>query len=319
MSGLLPIGTTVHANAAWLGEDLTGVADEALTAFEEGSAHLSASKAGAFLEGLLCRLLDGWGTPREPQAGLGQLIGALRRSEKAPPALLDRLGEANAIRVRASHVKSDPLDRVTDGDALQILSILGLAVGWAVAQGPKGTAGAPLPAPLPIFLSVGGPHRLDQEQFLRRLRSHLRGLGVDLRSLSGGYSEERPFDQVRELMTGCRAALVVGLDRSHAYTVFERERSPRERVYPDQYVPTAWNQIEGAIASALRLPLLVLREGRLHAEGIFDTDSHRHRIRPFDLRVESRGISPDLSAFLAGWVEEVRATAPDAAPSADRP
>ena len=111
------------------------------------------------------------------------------------------------------------------------------------------------------------------------------------------------------MMDGCAAALVVGLERSHAYTVFERERSSAERIYQDQYVPTAWNQIEGAMAAALRLPLLVLRESSLHAEGIFAADNHGHRIRPFDLRVESRGLSSEFASFLAGWVAEVRAGA----------
>ena len=56
----------------------------------------------------------------------------------------------------------------------------------------------------------------------------------------------------------------------HAYTVFECERSQREKLYQDQYIPTAWNQIEASMAIALQVPILVLREGRLHREGIFE-------------------------------------------------
>jgi hypothetical protein len=103
---------------------------------------------------------------------------------------------------------------------------------------------------------------------------------------------------------------VVGLERSHAYAVFERERSEREMLYQDQYISTAWNQIEGSIASALGLPILVLRERRVHKDGIFEANNHGHRIVDFDLRVESTGLSDELRSFLTGWVQDVRSISP---------
>ena len=160
---------------------------------------------------------------------------------------------------------------------------------------------------LPIFLSTGRPHRLDQEQFLHRLHTQMRLLDVNLYSLSAPeYSRDQPFDQIRTLMTKCPAALVIGLERSHAYTVFEREDSIDETLHQDQIIPTAWNQIEGGMASALQIPVLVLRQSRLHPEGIFEASNHRHRIRDFSLAAECTGLTYELGTFLRGWVHAVR-------------
>jgi len=306
MSSTLAMGMLIHANGHWLGGDLTRVADEALSAHEERKYPLAVVKVGACLEGLLKKMLQHWGVPHDDQATLGPLIGAVRKSSEAPSTLLERLNEINTIRNRAPHDKPSPLSQVTEGDSLHCLNVLVLIVGWCrEVLGHEEQDSAT--DQLAIFLSVGGPHRLEQAQFLRHLRGEMRRLGVRLRSLTPAeFSRDKPFDQICELLRSCRAALVVGLERSHAYTVFERERSDRERLYMDQYIPTAWNQIEGAMATAVGLPILVLREGRLSREGIFEAENHRHRIRDFDLAEESKGLSPDLLSFLAGWVQDVR-------------
>jgi hypothetical protein len=256
-------------------------------------------------------MLHDWSQQPDPRATLGQLIGAVRKSGQAPEAVADRLQEANLIRIRSAHDKTGDsaeaslLDVLTVGDSLQLLSILGLVMEWyglRTRQPP-----APVADAVPVFLSFGGPHRLDQQQFLQRLRLEMQQLGVEFRSLStDSYSRSAPFDQIAELLMSCRAALIVGMDRSHAYAVIEREKSDRQKVYPDQYTPTAWNQIEGSMASALRLPIVILREHRLHQEGIFEAKSHRHHILDFDLQAESKGLSAELRGFLAGWVHDIR-------------
>jgi len=60
-------------------------------------------------------------------------------------------------------------------------------------------------------------------------------LGVTLRGLAPGeYSQRTPFDHVQANLRSWRAALVVGLERSCAYAVFERERSEREKGFSKQ-------------------------------------------------------------------------------------
>jgi hypothetical protein len=306
MAGTLTIGRHIHECSTWLGEHLVSVANEALSAHEEQKYSLAVTKAGSCLEGVLSQLLREWQTGEHKARTLGPLIGEVRESGKAPTELLERLNEAVVIRNRAPHNQPHALQTVTEGDAFQLLNILDLVVCWR-NSGIANVSADPAEG-LPIFLSTGRPHRLDQDQFLHRLRTQMRLLDVNLLTLSAlEYSPDRPFDQIRTLMTKCRGALVVGLERSRAYTVFEREDSDDERLHQNQIIPTAWNQIEGSMASALELPILVLRQSGLHHEGIFEASHHRHQIRDFALTAECKGLTAELSAFLKGWVEAVRA------------
>jgi hypothetical protein len=312
MTNVLAIGLRLHCNGPWLGSRMVQLGGEALSAYEAKNYSLAVGQAGICLEGLLKRILEDWSIKVDGESTLGPMIGAIRNSQKAPHALLERLNEANTIRNRAAHEKAAPqLSKVTEGDALQIINILALVMDWFHDEFHPDSQLAPTQDLVPIFLSVGGSHRLDQERLLEHLRVAMLSLGVELRMLKQGqYSREKPFDQIGEVMKSCRAALVVGLERSHAYAVFERERSEREMLYQDQYISTAWNQIEGSIASALGLPILVLRERRVHKEGIFEANNHGHRIVDFDLGVESTGLSDELRSFLTGWVQDIRSFAP---------
>lgn len=309
MLKLFEIGETIHKQSGWLGRALVEQADQALCDFNADNHATAVSKVAACLEGTVKKLLDDWQVPYARET-FGQLIGKLREMPRVPKSLVERLSDANAIRNRSSVHDQDPDDiqRVNEGDSLVMLHSLRLLVSWGGTQISRQPA---TPADLPVFLSVGTEHRLDQLQFLQRLRRELRDQAVDLKHLiEPEYADQRPFDQIRELMLTCKGALIVGLERSHAYTVFEREQSKKQEFYPDQYIPTAWNQIEGAMASALQLPVLVLTDDRLHSEGIFEAKNHRHRRETFNLAEEARELSPALRELLASWVKYVRRVAP---------
>ena len=303
MAETLQIGKTIYGNGDWLDRELVQIANEALSAHELHKFTLAINKAGGFLEGVLADLLEAWGAPANERPTLGPLIGSIRKSlvEEDVSALLERLNEANNIRNRSAH-KTEPLRQVTEGDSLQMLHIMALVVEWCGPRLRSESSEAVLCKRLPVFFSVGGAHRLEQEQFLEHLRASLFELEIDLRTLDAGdFSREKPFDQICKLARSCSAALVVGLDRNHAYTVFERERSSKEVLNHDRYTTTPWNQIESGIASALELPVLILREKTVHCEGVFEAENHRHRMRDFDLTVESQGLSYELLSFLEGW------------------
>jgi hypothetical protein len=297
----LDISVSIQQHGSWLGQELVALVNDALLEFEEERFAHAALRAGVFLEGWLKLVLRTWGQPEPPRATFGELIGVVRRSEKAPPAILERLQEANGIRNRAAHDRSSIYERVSEGDALVILHVLGLVVTWFAETTPSlrtESTGAVL---VPVFLSVGRAHRVDQARFVELVRTVMRDLGVDLMSVVSAYSKDRPFAQVCELMARCRGALVIGLERAHVYAISERDR----RVNRDRFIPTAWNQIEGSIAAALSLPILILRDDRLHREGIFEAENHGHRIRDFDLSRECRGLSRELRGLLEEWVDHV--------------
>lgn len=306
--GTLRIGTIIHDNAYWLGEYPVKMANESLSAYEEGEDSYKDSiiKAGSALE-IICKLIcEKVGAQVKEPAMLGAMIGAIRDSKSAPSELLERLGEANTIRNRAPHAKPSSLSNITQGDALQMLNIIGLVTSWAGEQYFGNSAIAPLEDEFRVFISMGRPHRLVQKQFLENLRAEMRVVGVKLINLSSSeYSESKPFDQILKLMETCSGALIVGWERYHAYTLFEREDSTEQKVLQDRIIATPWNQIEASMAAALGLPLLILRERNLHAEGIFEANNHNHIIRDFDLEKDAKIISRDLVSYLKGWKEKI--------------
>ena len=135
MAGTLAIGIRIHQSSHGLGSDLIDLADEALLAHEDCKYSLAVIKAGAFLEGLLVRLLAEWGVPTDGHPTLGPLIGVVRKANQAPHELLERLNEANTIRNRAPHNNPLRLSEVTEGDSLQIINILALVVDWCRRTG----------------------------------------------------------------------------------------------------------------------------------------------------------------------------------------
>jgi len=183
MSCTLAMGMHVHANSHWLGGDLSRVADEALSAHEDRNYTQAVARVGASLEGLLKKMLQHSGVPCEDKVTLGPFIGEVRNSSHAPSPLLGRLNEVNLIRNRTLHDKPSLLSQVTVGDSLHCLNVLVLIVDWC-----RGVLGREeqdsATDQFAILLSVGGPHRLEQAQFLRHLRSEMRRLGLELHSLT---------------------------------------------------------------------------------------------------------------------------------------
>ncbi len=310
MSAIVSIGLKFQRAAHWLGPEWLHRAHTALTAHEDRKYSGAVADGAACLESVLKALLVAWNLSVPEAATLGPLIGRVRDSGRAPGELLERLNEAVVIRNRAVHDRPAKLIKTQEADAFMLLSDLGLIVEWSLELIGSSDEYTPQEA-VPVFLSVGTPHRLDQVQFLYLLREKMRALGVELRTLTAAvFDENSPFYQLADILAECQGVLVVGLERSHAYTVFEKEHSLEETLQKDRYIPTAWNQIEGSMAAALKLPVLVLRDKRLVEEGIFEASNHRHRIFVFDLHDQCRNLSEELSGFLAGWVQCVRVEMP---------
>jgi hypothetical protein len=326
MSDLLSVGNDIHDNLDWLDGRLVRLADEALIRIDESDYSGACNHCGSALEMLCYQIIQFCGgqqpskTPptlgdyytvqKGPDKNEAPLQCALRKagvSDEQIEAAESRLRQAANIRNKASHVQKSDILKPTRGDALLILEILGLLVRWH-AKHVVGSCEKLFPeASLNLFLSVGTPHRLDQKQFIEKLRFELRKSGISLLNLSTReYSDDKPFDQIRQIMSGCDGTLVVGWERFHAYTMIERERSPKHNLLQDIHLATAWNQIEGSMSAALGVPLLVLKEARLHPDGIFEAANHGSRIVTFDLAQESLSLSSELLKTVIGWTTTLR-------------
>jgi hypothetical protein len=75
---------------------------------------------------------------------------------------------------------------------------------------------------------------------------------------------------LKERMEECAGSVIVAFERLYIADGTEKRGSEAERPMRDELRATVWNQMEGAMAYALGLPLLVLAEKGIWAEGVFE-------------------------------------------------
>ena len=153
-----------------------------------------------------------------------------------------------------------------------------------------------------VFLSVGRPHDAAQAAFLMKLEASLRARRMEPWTLGrSDYDYRNPLRAIRSSMMECHGAVIVGLERSYSPILFERRGSPDQRRITHVASSTPWNQLEAGMAYQLELPLLILKERALRAEGILDPAIGDYFVTEFDIDVESRGLSKALKAVIHRW------------------
>jgi hypothetical protein len=101
-------------------------------------------------------------------------------------------------------------------------------------------------------------------------------------------SLQSPFDEVRELMTQCRCAIVLGLP----FIFIENGRI--KHTDPTKFtLSTEWNQIEATVSLMLGLPTMVLLHHTVAPRGIFERGAANLFITDFDVMKRD-------------WVEDLR-------------
>lgn len=122
-----------------------------------------------------------------------------------------------------------------------------------------------------IFVSVGSGLNAEQEAFVDAVEARLRADGFVPHTLDRNeWSTLAPLDAVNELMGRCQGAVILALERYHFPGGVERRGSPRETGLDEVNFATSWNQIEAALAYSKRLPLLVIVDEGLRADGLLE-------------------------------------------------
>jgi hypothetical protein len=127
----------------------------------------------------------------------------------------------------------------------------------------------------PIFLSYPKPWSEDQDLFIERVRSHLEQRGFQPRTLGvTDYDMDAPLHAVRRLMLESNGLVTIALKRTHIAGGSGKFRGARGEIedvtLDDQWLTTPWPHIETAMAFQLGLPVLVLRERGVIADGILE-------------------------------------------------
>jgi hypothetical protein len=160
--------------------------------------------------------------------------------------------------------------------------------------------------PTNVFLSVGAPHLAVQTQFLERVERSLRARGFRCQTLGrNNYDNRNPLRAIRDLMLHCDGAVIVGFERRFARTAIEKRGASGERTLKDVRTATPWNHLEAGMAFQLDLPLLILKDRTIHAEGILDQAVGEYLVFEFDLPAEARSLSRPMKKTIETWSAQV--------------
>jgi hypothetical protein len=120
-----------------------------------------------------------------------------------------------------------------------------------------------------IFVSQGRPYTAKQKVFVDALEAFLERNGCIPHTVGRTvHTAIQPVQRVRKEMKGCDGAVILAFTRYHIPETIEFPGTDKPEQLKNLRHPTVWNQLEGAMAYGLDLPLLILVENNLTRQGM---------------------------------------------------
>ena len=139
-----------------------------------------------------------------------------------------------------------------------------------------------------VFLSYPKPYLQMQKDFIEAISKYLLSRGLEPRTLGvTDYDMEEPLTAIRRLMLESNGLLTIAFRRGYIEKGIGRPSSDIDESNYDlsgQWITSAYCQIEPAMAFQLGLPILILRERGVIAEGILEKGVTGTYLPEFDLK-----------------------------------
>lgn len=137
------------------------------------------------------------------------------------------------------------------------------------------------------------------EEGLRIFLNSLSKSGIVPRTLgSSDYPSKAPLDEVIEIMSQCKGAIILGYPQINIHSGLVKSNSISSEVV----LPTEWNHIEAALAYSKGLPLLVIHHITV-SRGVFDRGVMNAFIHSLDLTKSTWSIEPAMDGAFSRWKE----------------
>lgn len=122
-----------------------------------------------------------------------------------------------------------------------------------------------------VFVSVGSTSSPEQEEFVRSVEERLRAEGLVPQTVGRNvFTADSPFNAVTKLMDSCSGVVVIALERLYIESGTEKRGGPAATPIARMKIATPWNQIEATMGYTRKLPLLVLVEEGVRADGLLE-------------------------------------------------
>jgi hypothetical protein len=158
-----------------------------------------------------------------------------------------------------------------------------------------------------VFISHPTPHNKYQEEFLSLIECELKKHDLNPTNLGkNNWDFRSPLKPIKELMATCKAAIIIGMVRHHSYIGYEKEFTEDSKELIHKYTTTPWVQIEAGMAYQAGLPLLILKEKKVFAEGILDPQLSDYFVFEFEAEKQAEKLSHALEEIILSWVIHIK-------------
>ena len=157
---------------------------------------------------------------------------------------------------------------------------------------------------LKVFVSVGTPANEDQRTFRDAVLGSIRLSGLSPRLMEDkDWDYKNPLRGVRRVMEECAGAVVIAFERYRFESGLEL-RDPEPRNLKQVSFPTAWNQIEAAMAYERDFPILVIAQRGLVEQAVLETTQD---LKPIWTELDpSFAQSDKFLGILRSWKEDIK-------------
>lgn len=159
-----------------------------------------------------------------------------------------------------------------------------------------------------VFLSYPNAYTKNQLDFISTLSDYLIDRGYSPRTLGvTDYDMDAPLKSIRRLMSESNGLITVAFRRYFIVQGKVKPGSESEEDISQQWFTSPYSHIEPAMAFQLGLPVLILRESKVIADGILDKGVLGTYMPEFDLD-ESSGAylsSREFNQLIRKWESQV--------------
>ncbi len=130
-------------------------------------------------------------------------------------------------------------------------------------------------AGISVFLSYPKPWRSEQDDFVARVQTYLESRGLAPRTLGvTDYDMDAPLKAIRRLMLESNGLVTLAFARTHVVQGAMKSRGAdltlKDKELNEAWMTTPWAHIEPAMAYQLGLPVLIVRELGVIADGVLE-------------------------------------------------
>lgn len=139
-----------------------------------------------------------------------------------------------------------------------------------------------------VFLSYPKPFNDEQERFVTALSNYLEERGLEPRTLGvTDYDMDAPLKAIRRLMFESNGLITVAFRRAQIIQGTGKPHTENEYSLDSTWLTSPYSHIEPAMAFQIGLPVLVLREKGVIADGILEPGVFGTYMPEFSIKEEN--------------------------------